>query len=278
MSASLKNFKIYTKRSITSFIGLILILLLMQSAVYAIARGYTTDDSGLQNGMMVALSTSADGSNKVERASQENDQKVVGVVTNLDNSLVTVASGSAKVLVESEGEVGAYVDDINGQPKQGDLLVISPLKGILMKAGSGSTSPILGIAAADFSSASSETYNVQDSKGAKNVQIAKVKINLNRQGAANVTAPVDSSLSRLGRSIVGKDVGEIRVVVALIIFFIVLVAEGGILYGAISSAITALGRNPMGRKIIRREMLKVIGIAFVVLLLGLAAIYGILWI
>ncbi len=247
-------------------------------AVLAIARGYTTSDTGLQTGMVVTLNAQSSDTSKVERATQDNNQRVVGVVTTIDDSLVTVASGTTKVLVESEGEVNAYVADLNGEVKKGDLLVISPLKGILMKSDSSPTT-IIGIAASDFSAGKADDYTIQDGTATKTAHIAKLKVNLNRQGSTNVNlSQVDSSLSRLGKAIVGKDVGEIRVVIAMVIFFIVLIAEGGILYGAISSAITALGRNPLARKIIRKELIRVVLIAIVVLFIGLGAIFGILWV
>ena len=85
-------------------------------------------------------------------------------------------------------------------------------------------------------------------------------------------------MSKLGKSLVGRDVGEIRVLIALLVFMIVLIAEGGIIYGAVSSAITALGRNPLARKVIQREMLQVFVVAIIVLVVGLGAMYAILWI
>lgn len=250
----------------------------MHSVAFSFARGYITDDAGLQGGMVVSLSVNAGDESRVERATSENSERIVGVVTTFDDSLVTVASKSAGVLVESEGEVEAYVSDVNGSAKKGDLLVLSPFKGILMKA-SENPSAVVGIAASDLGTAKQQTYSVKDGDNTKNTQIAKIRINLNRQGTSNANPlPPDSSLARLGKAIVGKDVGEIRVVIAMIIFFTVLIAEGGILYGAISSSMTALGRNPLARKVIRREMLRVVIIALVVLMLGLGAIYGILWI
>jgi hypothetical protein len=50
------------------------------------------------------------------------------------------------------------------------------------------------------------------------------------------------------------------------------------MYGAISSAITALGRNPLARSAIRREMIRILFVAIIVFLIGLGAIYGILWV
>ncbi len=242
----------------------------------AIARGYTTDDVGLQTGMVAALST--EGSSKVERASQVNSQRVVGIVTTFDNSSVTVASSSAKLLIESDGEVDAYVSDMGGSVEQGSLLVLSPVKGILMKAPENSSLITVGIAAGSFSTADHSSYTIDDNGGTKNIQIYKLKVNLNRQGGGNGAATQNSALANVGRAIVGRDVGETRVLVALILFTIVLIAEGGIIYGAVSSAITALGRNPLARKIIRKEMTRVIFVAIIVLFVGLGAVYGVLWV
>lgn len=250
------------------------------ASVDAIARGYKTDDIGLQVGMVVSVSTNSTDDSKIERATQATNQRVVGVVTNFDNSFVTVASSNTTVLVESEGEVDAYVSDMGGEVTQGNLLVLSPLKGVLMKAKENDSAPIVGIAAADAKSAvTSAAYEVNGNGNKKSTNIAKIKINLNRQGASSNNAAQDpSSLAKLGKSIVGREVGETRVFVALVLFVIVLIAEGGILYGAISSAITALGRNPLARKVIRQELVRVIVVAVVVLLVGLGAVYAVLWI
>lgn len=250
-------------------------MLFVQASALAIARGYDTDDTGLQTGMVVALST-GDTENKVERATNENRDRIVGIVTTFNDSLVTVTSGESEVLVETEGDVDAYVTDTNGEVKKGDLLKLSDYKGILGRASQGD-GHIIGIAASDFITSNPETYSVKDGSSNKDIKIAKIKVNLNRQGANGGVVITDSALAKLGKSIVGKDVGEIRVILAVIIFFIVLIAEGGILYGAISSSITALGRNPLAGKIIRKELIRVVVIALIVLTVGLGATYGILW-
>lgn len=260
--------------------GLLLITLsigAIASSAAAIAQGYTTDDTGLQTGMIVALSANSSDSKKVERASVDTSQQVVGVVTSTDGTLLTVASGNSKIIVENEGQVDAYVSDINGTPKRGDLLTASPFKGIMMKA-SENPSSVLAIASTNFTDAKTESYSIQDKNGTKTTQIAKIKVNLNRQGANNAPVASDSTLARIGRAIVGKDVGEIRVVIGLVVFIIVLIAEGSILYGAISSAITALGRNPLAKRVIKQELVRVVVIALFVLAFGLGTIYAILWV
>lgn len=246
--------------------------------VSAIARGYSTTDEGLNAGMVAALSETGDS--EVERADQTSGKRVVGVVTTLDASSVTVASGSSKVLIESEGEVMAYVSDISGSVKKGDLLMLSSLRGILMKGSETASGTIIGVAGQDSESVSEDEvtkYDYSEGGSNKSARIVKIKINLNKQGANGGQTLDPSALSKIGESITGKQVSDIRVLAALIIFILVMIAEGGIIYGAVTSAITALGRNPLARKMIRREMMRVIFVAIGVLGVGLAAVYGVLW-
>lgn len=247
--------------------------------VFATANGYATDDPGLLPGMVVALSESSTAEEpKVERAALDRETKVIGVSTSVGNQLVTVGSGDSKIFVQTTGEATVFVTDLNGSVKKGDLLAPSPLLGILMKADE-STAPIVGIAIEDFNENEAESQSIKEGDNNKTTKIDKLRINLDHMAASNQQASAtDSSLERLGRAIVGKDVGEIQVIAALVIFLIVLVAEGGIIYGAVSSAIIALGRNPMAKQIIRKEMIRVVGIAVVVLGIGVAAVYAILWI
>lgn len=256
-----------------------MVAVLFAAPVFAIARGYTSADVGLKVGMVASLASDAANESQVERATQENVRQIVGVVTNVDDSLVTVASSSAKVLIETEGETSAYVSDMGGEVTKGSLLAISPVKGVLMKVPADSGLSVVGVASEGTADKTDVlSYEIEDGASKKTVKITKVMINLNRSGGGNSGNNVDSSLARLGKAIVGKQVSELRVIIALILFLIVLLSEGAIIYGAISSAITALGRNPLARNAIRREMIRILFVAVLVFLIGLGAIYGILWV
>lgn len=265
-------------QTVSLLIGLSLLLLQGYTA-FAFAKGYATDDTGLKAGMVVALSQSSTPDNpKVERAALDKEPKVIGVSTTIDDQLVTEGSTKSTVYVQTTGEATVFVTDLNGDVQNGDLLAPSPLLGVLMKADE-STAPIVGIAIDSFDKDSADTQKIKEGAGETEVKIDTMRVNLDHMAASNQqSSATDSSLERLGRAIVGKDVGEIQVLASLVIFLLVLVAEGGIIYGAVSSAITALGRNPMAGKIIQREMFRVVGVAIVVLAIGVAAIYAILWI
>lgn len=245
----------------------------------AIARGYGSDDPNLQPGMVAALSDSSTADNpKAKRASQDDGDKIIGVTTTADSELITIASGEKQVYVQITGEVDAFVSDINGVVKNGDLLTISPILGVLMKADDTSTT-IIGIALEDLDESVAETKTISEDGSNRDIKVVKTRLNLDRKAASNQRGSTsDNSLEKLGRAVTGKsDVNEVQVIAALVIFLMVLVAEGAIMYGAVSSSITSLGRNPMARKIILRELAKVIMITFGVLAIGLVAIYGILW-
>lgn len=274
----LKHFKLVNTLLIGAF-SLTLLIPLMAMKVDAIARGYTSADSGLKVGMVAALTGDTSGEFQVERATQENTRKIVGVVTSVDDSLVTVASSDARVLVDTEGEVTAYVSDFGEPVTKGGLLAMSPIKGVLMQVPANSGTSVIGVASEAMSGETEAvTYEVDDEGTQRQVRIAKLTVNLNRSGSGGGTQADNSSLAKLGKAIVGKEVSEIRVVIALILFLVVLLAEGTIMYGAISSAITALGRNPLAKASIRRELIRILFVALLVFAVGLAAIYGILWV
>lgn len=275
MSIQTKRLHILSVRDWAMLVAGLLLLtsILASSSVFAIARGYTSTDPGLKVGMVAALTSDTQGDSQVERATQENTRQIVGVVASVDDSFVTVASSNAKAIVETEGEVGAYVSDMGGEVTKGSLLALSPIKGVLMKVPESSGFLVVGVASEDVAG---KTDTLPYQIDSETVKITKIQINLSKIGADNGAGR--SSLTRLGEVIVGKEVSEIRVLVALILFLIVLCAEGAIMYGAISSAITALGRNPLAREAIRKELLRIVLVALAVFAIGLAAIYAVLWI
>ena len=258
------------------FYSVLFVTLASTTVVFGISRGYQTQDTSLMPGMLVSLDpNSTDNLPIVERATEENIQSIIGVATTVEESSITVASSGQTVFVESEGEVRAYISDLNGQINQGDQLTISPLRGILAGANDDSKI-ILGTALEDFPLDGLQTREIETNEGVKSTNIALMRINLSTKHVNGSQA--DSSLERLGQSVAGKDVSEIRVIVASVIFLLVLFAEGGILYGSTSSAVTSLGRNPLAGQVIRRQLIQVMFAAFGVLVIGLLSIYLILWV
>lgn len=251
---------------------------LIGATVHAFSRGYKTSDTAAQAGMVVSLVRDDSGSQMVERASRETQDSIVGVIVTPSNTPITFSSQENDILVETEGEISAYVSDVGGVVKKGDLLSISPVKGVLMKTPDSGRNIIVGIATQDMGDMA-ELYTIDDNGRSRDTKIGKVKVSLNRLGTATQGDDGDETLlERLGRAITGKPVNPIRVFLALLLFVIVLVTGGTIIYGAVSNGVIALGRNPMARKAIQRQLAQISVVATIVLLVGLAAVYALLWI
>lgn len=241
------------------------------------ARGYFTRDEALKASMVVVLSTTNNFDKPyVERATIENIENVIGITTQSDENLVTIASADQQVYVQSDGIVPALVSDINGKVKKGDKLTISPLNGILMRAEPNNLT--IGRAQEDFLGGEAESQAITTKDGDKSTLISKMKVSVDNVATTQQPAKIDdkSVLERLGEAVAGKPVGELQVIIALVIFLIVMISEGSIIYGAISSGIISIGRNPMAKNIIRIELVRVLGVAVVVLGIGLSAVYFVL--
>lgn len=244
------------------------------STAQGIGQGYITQDADLKTGMMVVISGGGTPNKpQVERAGPDNTDKIIGVTTNVEDNAVIIASGEQQVYVQNSGEATAYVSDVNGAVKKGDSLTGSPLKGILMRADPNSY--VAAKSLEDYSG-STETLTIQSGTGTKTVALAKLKVTLDIPPVRGQSNENNTALKKFGKVLAGKDVGEVQLIVALLIFLIVMIVEGAIIYGAISSAITSMGRNPLGKRNVISGLVRVAGIALIVLIIGLAAVYIIL--
>lgn len=241
--------------------------------------GYVTQDTQLKTGMAVSFSeTGTSEQPAIERARVGQDDKVIGITVSPEDATVVVAEPSAQAFVVASGEAYAYVVDVNGPIKQGDNLVVSPIRGLLAKAPENSQL-IVGGALEEATSENAETITYADSTGAETTaQVYKLRINVDPKAISATGNAPRSSLERLGEQVVGRDVTEIQIVAALVIFIVLLVIEGGVIYGAVASAVAALGRNPLSKKVIYTALLRTLGFAFVLLAFGLGAVYLVLWV
>lgn len=245
-------------------------------ATSSVAQSYTTSDQELTVGMAAALSAESTADKQiVERATLTNKDRFVGIVSTIDSNLLSLTNGSANVTVTGKGEVAVFASDVGGQIKKGDFLVISPLKGILMKAPS-NTANVLGQALQDFPADGATVKTVKANKGKDvEVKINKMPFELNPR---NVNNEKDVSFVVLiGQTLTGRNVNEFQVITAFLIFFFLILVEGAIVYGATSSTIAAVGRNPLAKKIVYKQLFQVALIMLVIFGFGMSAIYAILY-
>jgi hypothetical protein len=251
------------------------------SASAAVSQGYVTNDKDLRKYMAVSLSgDNYQGHPVVQSSSINQAGGALGVVVGLGDSLLTVAPLSSQVYVVNSGPSKAYVSDINGTPKKGDILALSPLRGILMKSSNnGGQEAAFGKSLKDFNLSGSQVIKAQDSDGkpiSTHVAIMDIEISIN-PALSSTSEQSTNWLTNLGASVTGHQISSVRVLAALAIFFTLMVIEGEIIYSTISTSITALGRNPLARKSISRQSMRSAGVASVILMAGIGVIAMLVW-
>lgn len=273
------NRRQYSLKQTFLWVGTLFLLLVSGGGLVSantIAQGYVSRDSELKAGMVAALSSDSLGTEaSVERASTSSESRVVGVVTNLEDNLISATSNKTSVYVTNSGAVTALVSDVNGVISKGDSLIASPVKGVLMKAGDAGGGIIIGSALVDFntSTASKETINRQNGEK-RDVMIGPMLVQL---GSGNSQAAVANTLDSFGIAVTGKPVSKLRIIVAFVILLLLLLIEGIIVYGAVSSSIIAIGRNPLARKDIYKQLIQTLVVAIAILFVAVAGIYVVIW-
>lgn len=232
--------------------------------------------SNLPSGVIVA--STIDQETQVELAGQGNANRVVGVTSGQKEGLLTFSSKDSDIYVATSGPAPVYVSDLNGEIKKGDYVTASPIKGVGMAADD-QTSFVLGTALEDYDvNKATETASVANLQGSKSdVKIGKIQVEVDPR---NITVGESNQrqvfVSFLGEAVAGRPVSQTQVIVALLLFFILLILEGSILYGSIYSSVISIGRNPLARRAVYKNLAQVAGIAITVLLVGLGAIYIVL--
>jgi hypothetical protein len=267
--------------TIAFILGSLLLSVIAPTQGTALAQGYASGDSTLQKGMVVKLrSSSSDKQAVVERADYEDADKVFGVVVDLTDSLAAEVPAGSEVYVEQSGRLEAYVSDLNGEVKKGDLLTLSSLSGVLMRSDDRSVTTV-GTALEDFPGENSQTVEVRDSNGdtqKAEVSLLDVNVDIKPPSPSVVSQNTNNMLARLSNGLVGREINGLRVLAALAIFATLLVIESEIIYGTITTSISAVGRNPLAKSLIGRESFKSVTVGLIVLIVGTVAISVLLWI
>lgn len=248
---------------------------LVQAAESAgsIAQGFKTTETNLTPGALMSLKQ--DESGTVELANTSRVEHLVGVVA--DKSLVEFAGGSSEVKVVTSGVSLALVSDLNGDIQTGDRITAAPIDGIGMKAAS--STQVVGVAQADFSSLKTTTHTITDRDGnQQTVKIGQLPIQVDvAYYAVDDTASfLPPFFQNLANTIAGRQVSAIRVIIAALALLLAFVCIAVLLYSAVKSSITSIGRNPLSEVAVRKSLFEVGLTVTGILLLTLITIYLIL--
>lgn len=260
-----------------AIVAILSLLLYLPTAAQSVSQAYATDGN-VQKGMIVMIDPK--NSKKVQPLSNKKDVAMQGVAVAANDTVVSLGSevDLTQVYVASTGKYQALISTQNGPIKVGDLISISSLDGIGMKADEGQNT-ILGkaISAFDGKSYASSTTALKTSAGTKEVAIGLVNIDIsisrNPLASSVDGPPVPQFLRTASNAVSGKPVSTVRLYVSLAILLLTIFLASNVLYGGIRSSIISIGRNPLAKKSIIRGLVQVITVGLIVLVIGLFSVY-----
>lgn len=266
-----------SKKQLAAILALGLLVFVSQThplIAQAVTQGYNTDDP-LQRGMLVKLKK--DDATKVTFLTNESVADMLGVVVSPNDAPFTVSSDGQQVFVANTGKYTVLVSDQNGAVNLGDLVTISAISGIGMKAGT-TQSLVLGKAVSGFDGKQAvlSTAKIKDSNGLEqtvSMGLATVDIDITKNPLLKGEANVPSFLRKASETIAQKQVNANRVYLGVVILALTSLLSGVVLFSGIRSSITALGRNPLSRKTIIRGMVQIIITSVIIFLCGLFGVY-----
>jgi hypothetical protein len=247
----------------------------------AVTQSYSAPPSVLA-GMLVELK-SKDTSTVIPLTTKDLGN-MLGVVVPLNDAsiVLTPQSGSTQqVLVATSGSYNLLVSSQNGAIKTGDLLTISSLDGVTMKADA--TQPeIVGRALGNFGSKSGVIGSVTQKNSAgktSNVSIGHIPVDVYL--APNPLYQKNSDnlpgfLTKAASAVASKPVNSLRIYLSVLVLVATIIVAGIMFYGSVRSSIIAVGRNPLAKKAITRSLVQTILAALIVFISGLLAGYLIL--
>ncbi len=262
------------RRLANSLALLVLVLALSPSVTAAaISQGYRSDTT-LSAGSLVALKDGEKG--KAILADTSNSAGLIGVVVGTTEANLAVSSPGDLFQVSTSGQAEAFVSDLNGEVKAGDIIAPSPISGVGMKANE--SGKVVGTAQSD-AKYGSKTVEVKSSDGStKTAKLGTVAANLQ---VTYYVAPVQKTyvpqfLQLFANQLAGKQVSLVRIILSAVILIGSLIAVGVLLFSAVRSTMVSIGRNPLAQSSIYRGLWQVIAISILVLGLAMSAAFLVL--
>jgi len=263
-------------RSVVLGLALPLVTLVGLAGAQNVTQGYLSD-TPLQNGMIVRLKPGSNES-KIEPVTTDTQKDMFGIVVSNSDAPVSISDpDKTQVFVATYGKYSVLVNTQNGTIKSGDLITVSSIKGMGMKA-TRNEEYILGKALSGFADNSNAIGHATLNDNLK-TEVALGRITIDISVAKNPTYSGDSIdgvpsfLQKAANAVSDKPITALRLYACLAVMFVCVVVAGMIIFSGVRTGMTAVGRNPLARKTILRNMMTMTMMAMVIVIIGLVAVY-----
>jgi len=216
---------------------------------------------------------------KIQPLAQADGNQMLGVVVSANDAPVSLSDpGAQETFVATYGHYGVLVSDQNGAIKSGDLLVVSSLAGVGMKADA-TQQTVIGKAMQGFDGKSNvdSTVSLSTSGGTRSVNLGRITVDVavshNPLYQKASTPGVPQLLSKLAQSVTSQPVSAFRIYASLAVIIVTLAVAGSVLFAGVRSGMIAIGRNPLAKRSISRNLVQVTLMALIVFVIGVFAVY-----
>ncbi|MDB5169033.1 MAG: rane protein of unknown function [Candidatus Saccharibacteria bacterium] len=247
----------------------------------AITTSYS-GDSSIQVGIIVKLKDKTVGT--VEPLQEADAEKMLGVVVAPDAAAVTLTpetGNKQQIFVATSGRYDVLVSNQNGIINPGDLVTISAVTGIGMKADE-NQAQTLGKAVSGFTGTQNVISKVtlKDSLGHQTTAaIGRITIDISIMHnplQQKATDFLPAFLAHAATTVASKRVSAARVYLGLAILMVSGFVTANIVYSGVRSGMIAVGRNPLSKKSIIKSLFQAIAGGLIVFIAGIFAVYLIL--
>jgi len=243
----------------------------------SVTQGYQSDEM-LQKGMIVRIKPGDSG--KIEALTSAGGVDMLGVVVSASDAPVSLSNIGAdkEVFVATFGRYDVLVSTQNGAIKAGDLVAVSSLAGVGMRADN-KQEYVVGKALKDFdgrTNADGQTV-LKTSNGEQTVSFGRVPVEIvvsrNPAYAKDTQPGVPQFLSRLVGIVTDRQISAFRIYASVIIMVISIIIAGVLLFTGVRTGMTAVGRNPLAKHSIIKSMVQVTLVSLIVFVIGVIAVY-----
>jgi hypothetical protein len=193
-------------------------------------------------------------------------------------TLTPASTTHQQVFVATAGRYDVLVSNQNGIIRSGDLITISSLSGVGMKADQ-DESLVLGKAAGSFNGVSNvvSTVSVKNHEGVtQKVAIGDIPVDLSiahNPLTSKETDYVPSFLAQTATTVANRPVSAARIYLGILTLLVSAIVAGVLVYSGVRSGMQAIGRNPLSRKSIIRSLIQTVIAGLTIFIVGLVAVY-----
>lgn len=253
------------------------IFLTATAAAQTVTQGYQTDQV-LQKGMIVRLKP--DDGKKIQALSQNDSSDMLGVVVAAGDAPVSLSAIGAdqQAFVAHYGRYEVLVSNQNGPIKAGDMIAISSLEGVGMKAGT-EQELVIGKALKTFDGTTNSQGRAEldTSQGKRTISLGRIEVEIaiarNPIHQRDTQPGVPRALSRLAATVTDQPVTAFRIYASVMVLLLSIIVAGSVLYAGVRTGMIAVGRNPLAKSSIVRNLIQVTLMSLIVFLIGLIAVY-----